>query len=143
MSGRDKAKVMARTDWQAIVARLSSGGISFAQEETLRRRTDRTTYVARIDDGEVAESVEITVMRDSLENGVVTITDEEFGDYMVTFDVTDRGIRMSVNSSVHFPPTSIVPPEGAVLLEQLAMAASEAAGVPFEFSATSSVPSRR
>lgn len=144
MSGRDKAKVMARTDWQAIIARLSAGELSFAQDENRRRRSDRVTYLARMNDGDVTETVEITVMSDSLENGVVTITDEDFGDYMVTFDVTSKGIRMSVNSSVHFPPTSIVPDDGAVVLEQIAMAAAEAAGEPFEFSAApSAAPTRR
>ncbi|MBY3433096.1 hypothetical protein HFN89_02735 [Rhizobium laguerreae] len=134
MSKRDKQKVAARTNWRAIVDRLSSGSLSFAQDENRRRRADRTTYVSRLNDGEVTETVELAVMHDSLENGVVTITDEEFGDYMITFDITAKGIRMSINSSVHFPPPSIIPEEGAVVFEQLALAAAEAAGRPFEFS---------
>lgn len=134
MSGRDKAKVVARTDWQAIVKRLSSGDLLFAQDENRRRRADRTTYVSRLDDGEV--TVELVVMHTSRETGVVTITDEDFGDYMVTFDMTERGTRMSINSSVHSPPMTIIPEEGAVVFEKLALAAAEAAGEPFQFSAS-------
>lgn len=136
MSGRDKAKVVARTDWQAIVKRLSSGDLLFAQDENRRRRADRTTYVSRLDDGEVKETVELVVMHTSRETGVVTITDEDFGDYMVTFDMTERGTRMSINSSVHSPPMTIIPEEGAVVFEKLALAAAEAAGEPFQFSAS-------
>lgn len=136
MGKRDIAKVTARTDWRDIVDRLSSGTMTFAQDENRRRRTDRTTYVSRLNDGEVAETVELVVMKDSLETGVVTITDEEFGDYMVTFDITSRGIRMSINSSVYFPPSSIVPEDGAIVFEQLAMAAAEASGQPFEFTSS-------
>jgi hypothetical protein len=133
MSGRDKAKVLARTDWRAVVQRLTSGNLSFSQEEGRRRRADRTTYVARFDDGDVKETIELVVMSDALENGVLTITDEDFGDYMITFDIAQQGIRMSINSSVHAPPVSILPLEGALVFEQLALAAAEAAGEPFQF----------
>lgn len=142
MGNRDIAKVTARTDWQAIADRLSSGSLSFAQYENRRRRTDRMTYVARLNDGEVSETVELVVMKQSLETGVVTITDEEFGDYMITFDITSRGVRMSINSSVYFPPMSIVPEEGAVVFEQLALAGAEAAGEPFEFTSALSLSIR-
>ncbi len=72
-------------------------------------------------------------MSDPLENGVVTITDEDFGDYMITFDVTQHGIRMSINSSVHAPQVSTLPLDGSLVFEQLALAAAEAAGEPFRF----------
>lgn len=136
MSGRDKAKVAARTDWRAVVERLSSGDLSFAQDESRRRRIDRTTYVARLDDGEVNETVELVVIHGSLENGVLTITDEDFGDYMVTFDITEHGLRMSINSTVHSPPMTIIPEEGAIVFRQLSLAAAESAGEPFQFSAS-------
>jgi hypothetical protein len=68
-------------------------------------------------------------MNDSLENGVVTITDEDFGDYMITLDIIAQGVRISINSSVYFPPPSIIPKEASVVFEQLALAA--AAGEPF------------
>lgn len=133
MNGRNKDKIVARTDWRAVVKRLSSGSLSFAQAEGRRRRADRITYLARFDDGDVNETVELVVMSDPLENGVVTITDEDFGDYMITFDVTQHGIRMSINSSVYAPPVSTLPLDGSLVFEQLALAAAEAAGEPFRF----------
>ena len=133
MSGRNKANVVMRTNWKAVVQRLSSGNLSFEQEERGRHRAGRTTYVARFDDGIVKETVELVVMSDALENGVVTITDEHFGDYMITFDIAQQGIRMSINSSVYAPPVSVLPLDGALVFEQLALAAAEAAGQPFQF----------
>jgi hypothetical protein len=133
MSGRDKTKVAARTNWQAIVDRLSSGDLSFAQDENRRRRADRITYVSRLGDGEVKETVELVVMHSSRETGVVTITDEDFGDYMITFDMIEPGVRMSINSSVHSPPMAIIPERGVVVFKHLALAATEAAGEPFQF----------
>jgi hypothetical protein len=53
---------------------------------------------------------------------------------LITFDITDKGVRMSINSSVHFPPNSIIPEEGAAVFEQLAIAVAAAAGDPFGFS---------
>jgi len=142
MRRRDKAKVADRTDWRAVVARLCARDLLFARDEQ-RRRADRTTYVSHLDDGEVKETVELVVTHGSLENGVVTVTDEDFGDYMITFDITERGVRMSVNSSVHSPPISIIPEGGAEVLEQLATAAEQAAGEPFHFPASSNIYARK
>ena len=143
MAGRDKEKVAARTEWKAVVGRLSGQPILFEQDPKRRRKSDRTTYVGRLDDGDVTETVEVVVMSDPLETGVITVTDEEFGDYMITFDVVSRGIRMSVNSAVHQPPMTVIPAEGAAVFEQLAYSAAEAAGEPFEFIAQTGSPALR
>lgn len=135
MRERNSEFVERRTGWQAVVERLSSNDLEFSQDEARRRRADRVTYVAYLDDGEVVETVEIMVMTNAMENGVVTVTDDDFGDYMVTFDISSQGVRMSVNSTVHQPPMSVVPDAGASVVEQMAMSAAEAGGHPFVFTA--------